>query len=105
MLTAHRTYYVRADGSDSNTGLADTSGGAFLTIQKAVNCVAALDLSTYNVTIQVGAGTYTGSTVVAKPFTGAGTVTISGDTTTPANVLISTSGVGITAKEYAQVSI
>lgn len=105
VLIANRTYYVRADGSDSNTGLVDTSGSAFLTIQKAVNSVAALDLSIYNVIIQVGAGTYTGSTIIAKPFTGAGTVTISGDTTTPSNVLISTSGVGITAREYAQVSI
>src|SRR4029079_13907135 len=55
-LTAHRTYYVRANGSDSNNALANTSGGAFLTIQKAIDVVAALDLSIYDVAIRVADG-------------------------------------------------
>jgi hypothetical protein len=88
-LTAARTYYVRTDGNDSNTGLANTSGGAFLTIQKAVDTVAALDLSIYDVTIQVGNGTYT-TTTNLKSTVGAGTVTIQGDVGTPSNVVIST---------------
>lgn len=86
-LTANRTYYVRTDGSDSNTGLADSSGGAFLTIQKAIDTVAALDLSTFDVTIQVGDGTYTAANSL-KTLIGAGTVTILGDATTPANVVV-----------------
>lgn len=77
VLTATRTYYVRTDGSDSNNGLANTSGGAFLTVQKAIDTVAALDLSIYNVTISVGAGTFAGA-VVLKRLVGAGAVTISG---------------------------
>lgn len=89
-LTANRTYYVLTTGSDSNNGLANTSGGAFLTIQKAINTVAALDLSVYNVTIQVGAGTYTGAVSVNGPWVGLGTVSLIGDTTTPTNVVIST---------------
>jgi hypothetical protein len=89
VLTSDRTYYVRADGNDSNNGLANTAGGAFLTIQKAIDVVAALDMSIYNVTIQIATGTYTGSTLL-KPFLGAGYIRIVGNTVTPANVLIST---------------
>lgn len=88
VLTANRTYYVRTDGSDSNTGLANTSGGAFLTIQKAIDTVGSLDLSIYDVTIQVGAGTYT-QNLVLKSTVGAGTVTLQGDNTTPSNVVLS----------------
>ena len=75
VLTANRTYYVLTTGSDSNTGLANTSGGAFLTIQKAIDTVGSLDLSIYNVTIQVGAGTYT-QNLVLKTIIGAGLVTL-----------------------------
>jgi hypothetical protein len=93
-LTAARTYYVRTDGSDSNTGLADTAGGAFLTIQQAIDTVSGtLDLSTYAVTIQVADGTYTGLNTL-KSVVGSGTVTIQGNAATPANVLINTAGDG-----------
>lgn len=92
VLTATRTYYVRTDGSDSNTGLTNTSGGAFLTIQKAVDTIATLDISGYTVTIQVADGTYTG-TVSLKNVVGAanpGNLVIQGNNSTPANVVIST---------------
>ena len=89
-LTANRTYFVRTDGSDGNNGLANSSGGAFLTIQKAIDTVAALDLSIYNVTIQVADGTYAGAVVVSAPWVGSGTVTLQGNISTPANALLST---------------
>lgn len=92
-LTADRTYYVRTDGNDSNTGLADTAGGAFLTIQKAVNVVHdTIDLAGFTATIQVRSGTYTGGISILGPFTGMGMLRIYGDTTTPSNVVISVTG-------------
>lgn len=79
-LTANRTYYVRTDGNDSNTGLTNTSGGAFLTIQKALNVVLGkLDLSGFNVTAQVAAGAYTSAIGFASPQVGAGNITILGE--------------------------
>lgn len=88
-LTADRTYYVRTDGNDSNDGLTNTSGGAFLTIQKAVDVSAGLDLRLKNITIQVADGTYTG-TVVMQSLLSQGTFTIQGNSGTPSNVVIST---------------
>lgn len=95
-LTANRTYYVRTDGSDSNTGLANTSGGAFLTVQKAVDVATTLDLNGYTLTIQIADGTYTGATTLKNVvgFAGAGSLVIKGNNSTPANVLISTTSVG-----------
>lgn len=97
-LTGNRQYYVRADGSDANTGLANTTGGAFLTIQKAVDLISdTLDLQGYVVTIQVADGTYT-TPVVLRKLTGRGTVVIQGNSTTPANVVLSvTSANGVAA--------
>src|SRR5688572_14985126 len=73
LITANRTYYVRTDGSNSNDGLTNTSGGAFLTIAKAIEVIATLDLSVFNVTIQLGnAGTYAGATTSAPWVGGSG---------------------------------
>lgn len=90
VLTAYRTYYVRTDGNNANTGLENTAGGAFLTIQKAIDTIASLDCSIYDVYIQVADGTYTGSNTL-KSFIGSGTLIIQGNSTTPANVYINTS--------------
>lgn len=92
VLTAARTYYVRTDGSNSNTGLANTAGGAFLTAQKAIDVVlGTLDLGGYDVTIQLAAGTYPGAISFSSPQVGKGNIKIAGDTATPSNVTIGSS--------------
>jgi hypothetical protein len=88
VLGANRTYYVRPDGNDLNKGLANTAAGAFATVQKAIDTVAAVDLASFTVTIQVADGTYTGQ-IVPKSYIGAGPVTIRGNPATPANVVFS----------------
>lgn len=102
-LSADRTYYVRTDGSDSNNGLADSAGGAWLTIQKAIDEVAKLDISIYTVTIQLGAGTYDlGSTGVTIKFPlGAGSVILLGDTTTPSNVVVTNTSIAAGGNMFA----
>jgi len=100
VLTAGRTYYVRPDGSNANSGLANTAAGAFLTIQKAIDVVyGTLDLGGFGVTIQLAAGTYAAGISVTSPQVGAGAVTLQGDVTTPANVTIS-----VTAGNAAMLS-
>ena len=110
-LTAARTYYVRTDGSDSNDGLTNSAGGAFLTLQKALDVAATIDFNGYTVTIQLADGTYS-STVATVPVTTgqatAANLIIQGNTTTPANVVLdhSTAWVGaITAKAGARVRV
>lgn len=97
ILSGDRTYYVRTDGSDSNTGLVDSAGGAFLTIQKAIDTVYNLDLNAHSVTIQVRDGTYTDNAYFPRPFLG-GSVSLTGNTTTPANCVISFTGSSATGE-------
>jgi hypothetical protein len=97
--------YSGSTGSDSNNGLAQTRAGAFLTIQKAIDTVASIDLSIYDVTVQVGDSIYTGLNVISGPFVGRGKVTILGNTTTPSNALLNTAGVAISASNRANISV
>lgn len=90
ILTADRTYYVRTDGSDTNTGLANTAGGAFLTPQKAIDTVAQIDMAGFTSYIQLPNTTYTGA-LTLKSLVG-GSCVIIGDETTPSNVLFSVTG-------------
>lgn len=108
VLTANRTYYVRTDGSDSNNGLTNSSGGAFLTIAKAVSTIGALDQGGYNITVQVGAGTYSAGISIGGLLSGQrdGLVTFIGDATTPTNVVLSTgSNNAIVASSGARIRV
>ncbi|EKS28239.1 hypothetical protein [Afipia felis] len=95
-LTANRTYYVRTDGSDSNNGLANTSGGAFLTIQKAIDvALGTLDFGGFTVTIQLADGSYTVSSLAIGSGVGLlspASLVIRGNNTTPGNVKVSGTG-------------
>jgi len=78
-LTEDKIFYVRTDGSDSNDGSANTSGGAFLTIQKAHNEWRKLDNAGYKTTAVVAAGTYNISTpIVLGNGVGGGNFTVEG---------------------------
>jgi hypothetical protein len=79
------TYYVRADGSDSNDGSANDSAHAFLTIQKAITMLP--QVINNAVVINVANGTYSG-TVGLTGVTGSGTLNILGDTVLSDNVII-----------------
>lgn len=104
-LAANRTYFVRTDGSDSNTGLANSSAGAFLTVQKAINVVAALDISIHDVTIQVANGTYSAGATVTGPWLGSGSVSVVGNATTPANVNLNVTGNCIVVQTGARLKV
>lgn len=86
-LTGSMTYYVRPDGSDTNTGTLNTTNGAFSTVQKAVDTVLqTLDTAGNAVTIKLADGDYTSSVRILYPTVGGGQINIIGNTTTPTNV-------------------
>ncbi len=87
LLTADRTYYVRTDGNDSNDGLSNTAGGAFRTIQKVIDVACSLDISIYEVTIQLD-GTYNLSTPIKLKKHNGNSIVIKGDSANPSNVVI-----------------
>ena len=67
------TYYVRTDGSDANTGLTNTAGGAWLTIQKAAATMTVGD------TVRVQPGTYPETVTPSNAGTAAGPITYLAD--------------------------
>lgn len=87
--------------------MSDTSGGAFLTCQRALDTCAAIDFGGFTVVIQIGDGTYTDRATVGV-YTGqasSGDLVIQGNTGTPANVVISTSGTAITISAGARATV
>lgn len=90
-LTAPLDLYVRTDGNDSNLGNANTAGGAFLTIQKALDVAASYDTSNFSVLVHVAAGTYSEAgflRMYGGNFNAGFDVQLIGDVATPANVVI-----------------
>jgi hypothetical protein len=78
--------------------LSDTSSGAFATIQKAADVVfGSLDLGGFDVTIQLADGSYSAGVMMKHPQVGAGLVTIQGNASSPANVVLSNSSAAVLA--------
>lgn len=94
ILTANQNYYVRTDGNDANDGKTNSSGGAFKTIQKAIDVATGLDLSIYSVTINVADGAYT-QALNFKSYIGAGPISVIGNIATPANIPITVNNASI----------
>lgn len=94
-LSAARTYFVRSDGSDAVgvTGLVDASSAsapncAFLTIGKVLTVAAALDASTFDVTIKLQDNTWAENVTLPK-MTGSGTFMLRSTSGTAASCIIS----------------
>lgn len=92
LLTGNQTYYVSSTGNDTNPG---TSGSPWLTIQHAINYIAAnVDGGGHVAMIQVqdtgSPTTYAANISVSMAFVGFGPngVVISGNAVTPANVVL-----------------
>jgi len=81
--------FIRA-GNDGSTGLnyGASATGALLTVNRAIDLVASIDLGPYNVTIQLCKGRYV-EQVNTKTFVGAGPVTIQGNPSIPQEVYLS----------------
>jgi hypothetical protein len=88
--SANLDIYVNTTlGNDANDGTANTSGKALKTIQAGVNLAFSYAPSQYTITIHVADGTYSES--VSTPSTPGPAIIIDGNSTTPANVLITSS--------------
>lgn len=88
-LTTNATYYVATTGNDSNPG---TSGSPWLTLQHALNFLqSSIDTAGFAVTINNADGTYSGNTLVTGDFVGGGPINIIGNTSVPANCILSSS--------------
>lgn len=88
-LTTPRSYYVRPDGDDGNTGLNNTEFGAFATVQYAIDLALTLDNGPYDVTIELAPGSYGEELEVAGGLQGSGPLQIVGNTGDPAAVSLS----------------
>jgi hypothetical protein len=104
VLTEARTYYVRTDGNDSNSGRSDDAGGAFLTWGAATDAVTLLDTNGYGVTISAGdegaAKTFTENVFTPTPV-GSGVIYFTA--AVPNTIITSTSGDTIRAGGWHKI--
>lgn len=95
IITSNTNFYVSTSGNDSNPG---TSGSPWRTIQHAVNVVTKYCPANCNLSIILAVGTYSENVNLGVfDSTGFGQITITGDDfgTTPANYVISGTGIAL----------
>ncbi len=81
-LTANTNFYVRPDGNDLNSGLQNTSSGAWKTIQGGLNNLSSYyNIGNYTAILNVANGTYTGKITLPKYSAGTGSIYILGQST------------------------
>ena len=95
-IVANPVLYVRSDGSDTNSGSANTAVGAFKTIAGALAAAISFNFATTSLTIKLGlAGTYvlpggivsaSGPIIIAGDDSGGTTLTSTGTTVSNASV-------------------
>jgi hypothetical protein len=99
ILAAATTFYVRADGNDSNSGLANTAAGAFLTFQGCYDRLAnRYDFGGQTVTIFNGSGavTYTAPLSISAAWSGGGNLVFDGNGCTINTASPSIFNIGVT---------
>lgn len=92
-LGASANFFVSTTGNDSNNGL--TSATPWLTVSHALQTIASnYDLGQSVATVQLADGTYSAGCTLGVTFIGGqlGSVILQGNTVTPSNVLVSSSG-------------
>lgn len=115
-LSSVTQFYIRTDGSDSNTCLVDNAGGACLTLQGAYDKIyGTYDfVGTGSATVNIRAGTYScavncllvlGTGPVGTPSGSATAISFVGDNSTPSNVLLSAVGAAVLASWGGQINI
>lgn len=103
-LSANRTYYVRTDGNDANTGLSNSAGGAFATIQRAFNVAGDIDAGSNSITVQLGNnGVYAGA-ALSSPLLGANPISVVGSAGSPSSYFISSAGIPLSANNGARLN-
>jgi hypothetical protein len=80
------TFYVRTDGNDNNTGLANDPADAFATIYGAINAISTRYISQNTITVRVADGNYIGGFGVNGGYISSWNIV--GNVTNPQNVTI-----------------
>lgn len=101
-LTNDTTFHVSTAGNDTTGD--GSSGAPWATLQKAINYIYQhIDLAGFIITISVADGTYTTGAGAMGPLPGGGQLKIIGNTTTPANCIISTTSAGCLGASFGGV--